>query len=374
MKNNYRYYKAFDFILLGLVIILSIIGIMLVGSATRINLIGITGGAYEKQKILFLMGCVLLLLSAFINYEFICKFYIPIYILNLMFLVYVLLFTSDDGTGVNRWIGFGSFGIQPSEFSKIFMILFMSKFIDKHRDKINNFWMIIIMAILIIIPVGLIYKQPSLSASLIVLTVSASILFIGGLNYKLTITAITIGIVCVSFVYFDAHLEEHIFIDKILSPYMIDRITGASTDQTNSSIQAIASGQLSGKGLYQGSVNQLNYLSMSHNDFIFAVLGEEFGFTGSVAVIAITTLIVLKCLITAYSSNTFLGKLIASGVGVMIGFQAFFHIGVGIGLLPNTGIAYPFMSTGGSALWINMIGIGLVINVGMSRTKSIFEE
>ncbi len=373
MKNNYRNYRSFDFILLGLVIILSIIGIVLVGSATKINLVG-TSDAYEKQKMLFLTGAVLLFFSAFINYEFICKFYIPIYIVNIIFLLYVLLFTSDDGTGVNRWIGIGAFGIQPSEFSKIFMILFMSTFINKNKDSINDVKMIFIIAILVIIPVGLIYKQPSLSASVIVFVVSASIIFIGGLNYKIVVTCLAFGVVVVAFVYFDAHLENHILIDKILEPYMIERIIGSSMDQTNYSIQAIASGQLSGKGLYQGSVNQLNYLSMSHNDFIYSVLGEEFGFIGSVTVLVLTLLIVLKCTITAYKANTFLGTLIASGVGAMIGFQAFFHIGVGIGLLPNTGVAYPFMSTGGSAMWINMIGIGLVINVGMSRTKSIFEE
>lgn len=358
--------KSLDFLLLFLVLGLAIFGVVLVGSATKMNVTG-QSSTYDKQKILLLCGIVLLILAAFVDLDLLCKFYIPIYILNIALLLFVLLFTEDDGTGVNRWIGIGGFGIQPSEFSKIFMILFMAKLIDNKKDKINEFPTLILVLVLMLIPVFLIYEQPSLSAAIVVGVVGCAMLFLSGIKYEYILIAGALAIISVSFIYVDAHLENHIIVDKILQPYQIERIVGTSQDQTNYSIQAIASGQLSGKGLYNGEVNQLNYLAESHTDFIFSVLSEEFGFIGSVSVILVTFIIVLKCMLISYGANTDLERLISAGVGSMIGFQAFFHVGVGVGILPNTGVAYPFLSTGGSSMWINFIAIGLVLNIGMSQ-------
>lgn len=358
--------KSFDFLLLFLVVALSVIGIILVGSATKVNVTGVSNTA-DKQKILLMCGFILLFIASFLDLDFLCRFYIPIYILNVLLLLFVLLFAADDGTNVNRWIGIGSFGIQPSEFSKIFMILFMAKIIDKNQENINNYKTLLILAILILIPVFLIYEQPSLSAAIVVGMVSCIMMFLGGVKYDIILILCAVALIFVSFVYVDAHLENHIIIDKILQPYQIERIVGTSTDQTGYSIQAIASGQLIGKGLYNGEVNQLNYLSESHTDFIFSVLSEEFGFIGSVGVLFITLIIVIKCMYTATKASTNIGKLICAGTGAMIGFQSFLHVGVGIGILTNTGVAYPFLSNGGSSLWINMIAIGFVLNVGMTQ-------
>lgn len=368
MNSQNRNLKNFDFSLLFLVVIAAIIGIVLVGSATKVNLTGYSS-QMEKQKILFILGLVLLFLATFIDYEFITRFFIPIYLLNICLLVFVLFFGSDDGTNVNRWIGIGAFGIQPSEFSKIFMILFMAKFIDIKKESINEFKTLAVLIGLILLPTMLIFKQPSLSASIIVFAVSCTMLFLGGVKYNYFLTAGAIGILVISFIYVDAHLPNHIIIDKVLKEYQIQRIVGTSKDQTNYSIAAIASGQLTGKGLYNGEVNQLNYLSESHTDFIFSVLSEEFGFIGSVSMLTLIFVIVIKCMLIAQNSATDVGRLISAGVGSMIGYQAFFHVGVGTGLLPNTGVAFPFLSTGGSSLWINMIGIGLVLNVSLSQKK-----
>lgn len=366
MNNNNRNFRNFDFVLFLLVITIAIIGIILVGSATKVNLTG-QSSSMNKQIILFICGLVLMFLATFIDYQIIAKCYIPIYAINILLLLFVLFFGKDDGTNVNRWIGIGGFGIQPSEFSKIFMILFMAKFIDLKQEAINEPKMLAFAMFLIVIPVLLIFKQPSLSAAIVVFIVSCAIMFLGGVKYSYFLVAGAVAIIVVSFIYVDAHLENHIVVDKILKEYQIERIVGTSKDQTNYSIQAIASGQLKGKGLYNGEVNQLNYLAESHTDFIFSVFAEEFGFIGSVGIIALIFTIVLKCMVIAQNSLTNVGRLISAGVGTMIGFQTFFHVGIGTGILPNTGVAFPFLSTGGSSLWINMIGIGLVLNVGMTR-------
>ena len=144
--------------------------------------------------------------------------------------------------------------------------------------------------------------------------------------------------------------------------------------QTKNSIWAIGSGGLNGKGLYQGTINQLSYLPESHNDFIFSVIGEEFGFIGCIAVLAIMLLIILRCIFIANRAYDNIGKYIVSGIAGMFAFQVFVNVGVATGLLPNTGMPFPFLSYGGSSIWMNMTAIGLVLNVGMRKPKSIFER
>lgn len=372
MVNFYRDLKSFDFILFLLCILLGIIGIILISSATRANILGITDETIS-QIIWLTTGTIILFFASFIDYRFISKFYIPIYVLNIVLLILVFLL-GDNIRGTQRWLSIGSFTIQPSEFSKLFMIIFLSKFISKRYDSINTIKVLFVTFCLIALPVSLIFIQPALSACLVVFIVSVFILYVGGLSYKIVLPAAIIGITIIGFILYDAHLENHIIIDKILTTYQIGRITGESMDQTLFSIKAIASGQLIGKGMFNGSVNQLNYLSDSHNDFIFSVLCEEFGFIGAIFVLFLILLLILRCLYIGFTAKTLEGTLICTGVATMIGFQTFFNVGVGTGLLPNTGMPFPFLSSGGSSLWITMTCIGLVINVGMERVKSIFEE
>ena len=164
--------------------------------------------------------------------------------------------------------------------------------------------------------------------------------------------------------------------------YHIDRILSAINPdesdplyyQTKHSIWAIGSGALNGKGLYQGTINQLKYLPESHNDFIFSVVGEEFGFIGCISILALMLLIILRCLFIANRAIDNMGKLIVSGVAGMLAFQVLVNVGVATGLLPNTGMPFPFLSYGGSSMLVNMIAVGLVINVGLRKPKSMFER
>ncbi len=372
-----RHYLSFDVLLVLLVCGIVIFGIIIIGSATHITENG-PSREYTVQKLWFVIGLCLLLASAFVDYHFIAKFYIAIYIFNLLLLTAVLVLVKNTGDGVSRWISFGGVGIQPSEFAKVFMLLYLSKFIDKNNEKINNIFVILIFLITISIPVYLIKIQPSLSASLIIVSIAAIILYVGGISYKyIAVALILIGILSV-LLYFDITSEKPVIINKILADYQLKRINPDPNSwdyyQTNNSIRAIASGQLFGKGLYKGTVNQLSYLPENHNDFIFSVIGEEFGFAGAAAVIGVVLVIIGKCILIAKNSPDILGKLIASSVAGMLFFQAFANIGVAIGLLPNTGMPFPFLSSGGSSMCTNMIAVGLVINVGMSKPKSFFER
>jgi len=365
-----------DFILIFLVFAVSVFGIILIGSATKINVLG-GNGEFESQIMWFITGIFFMIAAAFIDYHFICKFYIPIYIVNIILLVLVLFFGYGKGD-VSRWI----FGIQPSEFSKIFMILFLAKYVDKNQEVINKFKTLSVVFIATIIPTVLIKAQPSLSASLVTIAIMLVILFVGNLSKKYILIALAVIIPIATIFFIDLFSENQSVLRLFLEDYHIGRILSAINPdwsdplyyQTRNSIWAIGSGALNGKGLYRGTVNQLSYLPESHTDFIFSVMGEEFGFIGCITVLVIMLLIILRCLFIANRAIDNMGKLIVSGIAGMFAFQVFVNVGVATGLLPNTGMPFPFLSYGGSSMWVNMIAVGFVINVGLRKPKSMFER
>lgn len=376
----------FDYTLVLLVFCMVIIGIVAIGSANRINTLDIgfnkefMSSEFMSQIIWFIVGIFAMLFAAFIDYRFICKFYIPIYIFNLILLALVLSPLGTEINNVKRWI----FGIQPSEFCKIFMIIFIASFIDKYKEDINELKILFILAILTLIPVVLIKAQPSLSASLVIFAILAVELFVGNLDFKYIKIILIILVPILIVLAIDIISGKYFFLGLFLKDYQLDRIksiinfdlntTDSSLYQTKNSAWAIGSGQLIGKGLFNGSMNQLNYIPYSHNDFIFAVIGEEFGFIGACFVIFLALLIIGKCLIIAKKSIDSLGTLIVCGVVGMLAFQIFVNIGVASSLLPNTGMPFPFLSAGGSSMIVNMASIGLVLNVAMTKPKNLFEK
>ncbi len=370
--------SSFDFIILGIIVALFVFGVIEIGSATHINL-GEDRYYFNSQIIWACIGLVLMLMAAFIDYHFICKFYIPIYVVNIVLLILVLVVGS--GRGVTRWISFGPIGIQPSEIAKVFMIICLANLIDKKSETINNIGVLSVVFLLAIVPVLLIQKQPSLSASMVIVIIIISQLFISKISYKYILGIFAVAIPVGIFFFVDIQREHPIFVSLFLQDYQINRILDMLNPdrsvntyyQTMQSIKAMASGQLDGKGLYRGTLNQLSYLPEPHNDFIFSVIGEEFGFKGCIIVLSLILILVARCMIIAKNASDFLGKLIASSVAAMIAFQTFVNVGVASGLLPNTGMPLPFVSYGGSSLLTNMISVGLVLNIGMRKPRSFLE-
>jgi len=375
-----RHFESFDFLLMILVLAAAAAGVVIIGSATRINL-GYDRSSFNTQIIWAATGFALLLIAAFVDYNFICKFYIPVYIVNIFLLILVLALDRTT-RGVARWIKIGSFGIQPSEFAKIFLIIFMAKFIDKKKEKINNILIFLSSVALIILPAALIFIQPSLSACVVILVIGAYMLYVGGLSYKKILITLAIILPVLAFLYFDFQSEAPLLVDKLFFSHQYDRfklLFNPEYDpdayrQTQNSLHAIGSGMLTGKGLFGGPVNQAGYIYASYNDFVLAVIGEEFGFIGCMAMLLLMFFIIAKCFIIAWNSPDVCGKLIASGVACMFLFQTFVNVGVATDLMPNTGMPFPFVSYGGSSMWINMTAVGLVMNVKMSKSKSIFER
>ncbi|NDO47309.1 rod shape-determining protein RodA [Clostridium sp. MD294] len=368
-----------DFWLIGAICILSIFGIICIGSATHINL-GADPDNFYKQMIWFVIGLALMIIASLVDYEALSQFYILFYLLNILLLVAVL-FLGSNVNGATRWIAIGPINVQPSEFAKLIMIFFLAKLLTKKQEQINQLPTLLLVCISVVIPVALIQEQPSLSASLVLLAILCITLFVAGIDFKIIRLVLYIVVPAIAFVLWDVSLEKPFIMDKILKPHQFTRIltfVDPSRDmdsyyQTEKAINAIGSGQLNGKGLYQGTLNQLSYLPEPHNDFIFSVIGEEFGFIGCAIVLLLLLFIIFRCILIAVSIRDLFSQLIVVGVAGMIAFQTFINVGVATGIMPNTGMSLPFVSYGGSSMWTNMTAIGLVLNIGMKRSKSLFE-
>lgn len=368
-----------DFWLIGAICILSIFGIICIGSATHINL-GADPSNFYKQMVWFAIGLALMIVASLVDYEALSQFYVLFYILNIALLVAVL-FLGKNTNGATRWIALGPVNLQPSEFAKLIMIFFLAKFLTKKQEQINQFPTLLFVCITVLIPVILIQEQPSLSASLVLLAILCITLFVAGIDFKIIRLVLYIVVPCIAFVLWDVSRETPLIMDKILKEHQFTRIltfVDPSRDmdsyyQTEKAINAIGSGQLNGKGLYQGTLNQLSYLPEPHNDFIFSVIGEEFGFIGCIVVLLLLLFIIFRCILIAVSIRDSFSQLIVVGVAGMIAFQTFVNVGVATGIMPNTGMSLPFVSYGGSSMWTNMTAIGLVLNIGMKRSKSLFE-
>ncbi len=375
-----REFRRFDIPLFLAVVLLGVIGIILIASATAVNKHGLSRD-FIYQMVWFGTGIIIMLAAAFINYQFIVKFFAPIYILSIVLLVGVLVQKAIKGKTVWREIQIDvlGFGIMPSEFAKLFMIIVLAYVISRYADKLNKFWFLCIILAIVAIPFGLIAMQPSLSAASVLLVILAAMLFIGKISYKWVILCVVVIIPLLLFLYYDMNSENPILVDEIFFGYQADRLLSflkpEAVDpdkkyQIEQALTAIRAGGLWGQGLFNNNV----IVPESANDFIFSILAAEFGFAGCLFVLAVVGFVIARCLLIAFRSEDFCGRLIAGSVGVLFLFQVFVNVGVNTALLPLTGMAFPFLSSGGSTMWINMALVGLAINVGMTRPKAMFEH
>ncbi len=366
--------KRIDIGILLIICVLVGMSIMTIGSATKVH----AGGSLaqvQKQIIFFGIGFVAMTIAALIDYHIIATFHIPLYIVNIVLLGIVLTGGHEAG-GAARWINLGFMTLQPSELAKIIMVICLSKLIDKYQNIINKPHVLLLIILYTLIPFGMIYSQPDLSTSVVILVILVIVLYIGNINYKYIAGSIIIGVPLIIALFLYIQNPNQVIIKDYQRNRIMDALYGEDNSelgmQTKQSVHAIASGGLHGKGLYEGTVSQLNYLPEPHTDFIFAVIGEELGFVGSMTVLGLFVLLIARGFWIARGAPDLLGKLIASTYMVVLAFQVFFNIGVVTDLLPNTGIPLPFVSAGGSSLIANMIGIGLVLNVGIREEITMF--
>lgn len=371
MENIFEGYRLrnYNFKLLFLVVCSIVFGTVMINSADH---------SYLKKQVFGAAVCVLGLITlSLISYKFISKFYLIIYGFNILLLSAVLLFGTEVN-GATRWIGSDDFiKLQPSEFSKIIMIICAARFLADHKDSINTAKTLIGYALFCAFPLLLIFLEPDLSTTIDLFIILFAMLFVAGLSFKI----ILVGLLCLiplagSFLWYikqpDPMFLDQYQVNRILSHLYPEDYADTTQYQQDNSVMAIGSGQLTGKGLNNSTlatVKDANLISEQQTDFIFSVVGEELGFAGSSILIVILGSIVVQCIRTARKANDERGMFIATGVATLIGFQTFINIGVATSLLPNTGIPLPFISYGLSSLVSCCAGIGLVINVALQRRK-----
>ncbi len=361
--------KHYDLRLVVLVAAASILGVFVIESAAE--------GFASRQIFGLIVGFAVLVIVSLIDFNFILEFHWPMYIFGILILLAVLFF----GVTVNnarRWFSLGPLGnIQPSEFCKIIMILFLARLIADHKETINRFRTLLWMGLLYMIPVFLIYKEPNMSTTLVYLFLFVIMIFVGGLSYKFIgrflMCTVPVGAFLVWYIQQPFQILLHGYqLNRILAFLNPEDYQLTTANQQYNSIMAIGSGMLTGKGLNNNTITSVkggNFISEQQTDFIFSVIGEELGFVGSCVTILLLAFIVFECFRVARDTASMTGRLIASGIGAMIGINTFVNIGVAMGLLPNTGLPLPFISYGLSALLSNMIGIGIVINIGLQKSR-----
>lgn len=368
MFKDYKL-RNYDFKLIIMVLALSIIGVFAVGSAEQ--------SLQTKQLVGVIAGVIMMVGISILNYKWIIKLYWFMYIGNLLLLLLVKFLGDEGGFGAQRWLEIGSFRFQPSESAKILLILFFAQFIMKHKESFNTVRILIPCLVLIAIPWYLVYSQPDLSTSIILIIVFCIIMYAGGLSWKIILGILAVAIPAF-IILVSIALQPG---NEYLEPYQKQRIlafinpeeyaTEEAYQQLNS-VTAIASGMLDGKGYNNNEITSVvngNYVSQPQTDFIFAVIGEEFGFKGSIAVIVLLMAIALECISVSRQSSDMAGQIIGAGMGGLIAFQGFINIGVATFILPNTGLPLPFVSYGLTSLMSLYIGMGFVLNVKLQSKR-----
>lgn len=372
-----RNIKKLDYNVLILLFLFMIISTLLIKSATTYD--EQYHNLYIKNMINYGIGFFVLIITALLDYRMILRFSYYIYGIALLLLIAVYKLGSKIH-GATGWfeLPFG-FNFQPAEFMKIVLILSIVKLLEKKNyDHLQIIRDVVPMTLLTLIPFVLVLKQPDLGNAIIYLVILFAMLWMGNMKYKhvlllITLIAASLTASVYSYIHYHAPIEQFLldkklghWSERIDTYFMPDQASDDASYHVKKTITAIGSGQLSGEGFMQGSSKNRGRIPFAYSDSIFAVIGEEFGFIGCSALIALY-LILLSKLLFMNSSGAYTAGIIAVGVSAVLLFQIFENIGMLMGLMPLTGITLPFISYGGTSIMINMFSIGLILSAQIHR-------
>lgn len=361
--------RFYNFRLVLFLLAISAIGIQLVGTAME--------SLRTRQLAGVIMGMVLMLILSLVDYSWIMNFQWIMYFFNIVMLLGVRIF-GDSANGAARWIDLGFIRFQPTELSKIIIVVFFAKFFMDHEEDLNTFRTLAKSALLLLVPLLLIYNQPDMKNTITVAIVFCILIYVAGISYRVIGGAILIAVpLLIIFLSIVVQPDQ-----KLIKDYQRDRIMSFlypeneeytdDIEQQNNSKTAIASGELLGKRLNGdsdvASVNDGNFVSENQTDFIFAVAGEEYGFVGCSIIILLLLLISIECIRMSLRAKDLSGKIVCCGIGSVVALQSFINICVATGLGPNTGTPLPFVSYGLTSLISLFIGMGLVLNIGLQSS------
>lgn len=363
-------FKRYSYSLLILVTVLIAVGAYLIMLVQEEN-----ANLYQKQVLGLFLGVFVAVVVSFVDYHFLCKLFIPIYLFNMVLLLMVKHSSfASRHYDAQRWLTIAGIEFQPSELSKIMLILFMAQFFTMCRRSVNKLPTFFGACILMGLPTYMIFDQPHLSTTMVLLFIFAVMYFAAGLSYKIIAPILLVGVPAAAGLLWYVQQD----FQTLLTPYQQGRILSVIHPeeypdllyQQINSVQAIGSGQLYGKLLTGDTgIRGTSFVPVVETDFIFSVVGEELGFIGSCVIIGILVIIIIKCLAVAKNAPDFQGMLIATGISAMYMIQLFINVGVATQILPNTGTPFPFLSYGLSSLLSGMISIGVILNIKLQTKK-----
>lgn len=373
-----RYWRNLDWPLILAVLALTSIGVVVIYSASHSQLVAANLSPWyyvQRQAIAFGLGVFLSIIIISIDYRAWKRWSRLIYVGTIGLLGGVLLI-GETVFGSQRWVRLGPLSLQPSELAKITLVLVLAKFFEKEENAQSPKG--VMQAVLLtLIPMGLILLQPDLGTAAIFVGLFFTMWYLGNAQLKhLLISGLTLVAGAVSAIVLS--LKGWV---SIIKPYQLTRILvfldpyadrdGAGWNVIQSII-AIGSGGFLGKGVLGGTQSSLHFLPANHTDFVFSVIAEEFGFLGSIVVLALFLVIIWRGLrIAAIAKDTF-GTLLAAGATSIFFFHLIINVGMTLGIMPVTGLPLPFITAGGSTMLTSLIAIAIILNVGLRRSKIMF--
>jgi len=362
--NFFKILKSREFKLIFIILLITIIGF--------IGLYGASSGdvsLLKKQGVSLFIGILVAALVCSMDYETYLRYWFVFYGVCIIMLIGVLF--TDPINNARSWFQIGETGIafQPSEVTKIVLIILSGKFLAEIKkvsmSSKNKFKKICILGALLMVPIGLIMIQPDFGTAMVIVISVLAMIFVWGIDFKVIkygILSVLIIAPVTFFFFLKPRQKERImvFLDPTRDP------SGSGYHVLQSKL-AIGSGQLTGMGLLNGTQTQLGYLYASTTDFIFASIAEEMGFWIAALLIVLLIIMVLTCFSIAINARDEEGKLISIGLGMMFGFHIIVNVGMTMGLVPVTGIPLPFVSYGGSSMLTNLIAVGILLNISFRK-------
>jgi len=367
-----RAWQHFDFVLFGATLLLMVIGIALIYSAT----VAPTPLGEDwldtylvRQIIYVIVGIGLMLLVSFTDYSIFANVNHLIYALTILSLVLVYA-VGQISFGAQRWIDLGIFQLQPSELAKVLLIIVLAKFLADRQEDLKRLPYFLLSLLYVAVPIVFIYVQPDLGTAIVLGVSWLAMVLMAGVRLRHLGFMAMAGIFASPLVWLSLHgyMRERIFV--FFNPQRDPLGAGYNINQARI---AVGSGGWLGQGFAKGSQSQLHFLRVRHTDYIFSVLGEELGFVGVVLVLIVFLVVVWRILRAAEMARDTFGQLIACGIATVIAFQVVANVGMNVGLLPSSGVPLPFISYGGSALIALLIGEGVVQNIIMRHKRLEFQ-
>jgi rod shape determining protein RodA len=353
-----------DWLMLGATIGLSGIGVLMIYSAIQSNPDLLANSLHWKQALWSTMGLFVLAVILLVDYHQITRFAYFFYGVVVVMLILVF-FIGRVVYGAKRWLVFGPLRIQPSELAKLAVILVFARYFGTRESTAPlRFRDLLVPLIMVLIPIGLVAKQPDLGTGMTILLIASVMVLVVGVQRRVLVYVISFCVAAapVGWLFLKDYQKKRIL--TVFNPEA--DLLGAGYQSMQSKI-AVGSGEIWGKGLLQGTQSRLNFLPEKHTDFVFSVLSEELGFIGGTILLILFLIFIQRCLSTALSAADREGALLATGIGTSIFLYMTLNIAMTLGLFPIVGIPLPFVSYGGSASLTSFISAALVLNVRLRR-------